>query len=134
MPRYFFHLSTPEHYSLDEIGVEYPSVEAAYLGAHQAALDMSVDLLRDHVDPSRHAFDIVDQHGQMLFDLPFSEVTRPVDHVPPHSHLHAAILRNHSRAKRATSELMETFARTRSLLAAAQELLARSNRGGRGAG
>jgi hypothetical protein len=83
MPLYFFHLSTPGAYSHDDLGIEYADVETAYLGAYQAALDIGLELLRERTDPSRHVFEIMDQDGQMLFELPFSEVLHPLNAARP---------------------------------------------------
>ena len=77
MPRYYFHLVSPEGVSADDMGSEFSDVEAAFLNAHEAAFEMSVEMLRERHDPSRHRFEIRDAAGQMLFDLPFSEVMRP---------------------------------------------------------
>ena len=126
MPLYFFHLSAPDDYSRDEVGVEYPNAEAAYLGAHQAALEISLDLLRHQTDPNLHSFEIVDEAGQTLFELPFSEVMQPSRHPLPPAELHARISRQQQRAVRAASELRQSVERTRSLLAATRALLGRT--------
>src|SRR5262245_12369606 len=121
MPLYFFHLYGPEGCSRDEVGIEYPNVEAAYLGAHQAALDISLDLLRRRTDPNRHSFEIMDQDGEVLFELPFSEVIQPARHALPPAELHAKINLQRERAGRALSELHQSVERTRALLAATRE-------------
>lgn len=126
MPLYFFHLSGPEGCSRDDVGIEYPNVEAAYLGAHQAALDISLDLLRVRTDPNCHSFEIMDQDGEVLFELPFSEVMQPSRHARPPGDMHARIHLQRERAGRALSELHRSVERTRSLLAATRELLGRS--------
>jgi hypothetical protein len=125
MPLYFFHLAAPDGYCRDDVGVEYPNVEAAYLGAYQAALEISVDLLRRQTDPNRHSFAIMDQAGQTLFELPFSEVMQPSRHALPPAELHARINRQQQRAVRAASELKQSVERTRHLLAATRKLLGR---------
>lgn len=77
MPHYYFHLTSPDGRSHDEIGSEFPDIESAYLGACEAALDMSVEMLRDRHDPSQLRFEISNGDSELLFDLPFSEVLRP---------------------------------------------------------
>ena len=126
MPHYFFHLSAPGAYSSDDVGIEYPHVEAAYLGAYQAALDISLELMRERTDPGRHAFEIMDQAGQLLFELPFSEVMHPLKGTVPLKALHTSIQAYQRRAKQAASELRESCENTRSLLAATKALLDRS--------
>lgn len=89
MPLYFFHLVSPGEYSRDEIGTEFPNVEAAYLEGCEAAFEMSFEMLRKRVDPSKHAFEITAADGTVVFELPFTEVIRPADHAAPSSELHA---------------------------------------------
>jgi hypothetical protein len=40
MPRFYFHLRTAQGLNPDEIGLELPDVEAAYLEAFRTAQDM----------------------------------------------------------------------------------------------
>ena len=127
MPLYFFDLVTPDEFSRGEVGIDYPNVEAAYLAAHQAALDMTLELLRGRADPDRHAFEIRDQDGRMLFELPFSEVVHPLKNaLPPRNSLHASINHNRHRTERARFELMQSVAQTRALLADTAALLKRT--------
>ena len=77
MPRYYFHLLSPEEDSVDDVGNVFPNAEAAYLGAYEAALDISFEMLRARQDPSRHHFDVRADDGKLLFDLPFADVLRP---------------------------------------------------------
>lgn len=73
MPTFFFHLASPGRIGWDEIGCEFPSLEAAYLDAHRAAFDIGLEMIRDRVDPSDHCFQITDSEGRSLIDLPFIE-------------------------------------------------------------
>jgi hypothetical protein len=128
MPRYFFHLCAPDAYSPDDLGVEFSGIEAAYLGAYQAALEMSIEMLRDRVDPARHSFEIADQAGQLLFELPFSEVMRPSGKLPRPGSIQAAIRQQHERVQHAATDLRGALTRSRSLLESTRSLLARLNR------
>ena len=76
MPRYFFHLATDAGYSIDQEGLNFEDLDAAYLDACRAVLDMSLQMLRAQQDPNRHRFDIADDAGAVLLDIPFSEVLR----------------------------------------------------------
>ena len=77
MARYFFHLVSPAETSKDEIGVDLPNAEAAYLEACAAALEISFEMLSTRIDPSRHAFEVTEANGQFVFEIPFLEVMRP---------------------------------------------------------
>jgi hypothetical protein len=87
--RYFFHLRIGEELSPDEIGLEMPDLETAYLQAFEAAQAMWGELLAERCDPLIRAFEIADEHGRVLLQLPFSEVlerarkpTRPLPKLP----------------------------------------------------
>ena len=125
MARYFFHLVAPDETSKDEIGTELPSAEAAYLEACEAALDISFEMLRQREDPSRHAFEVTDEDGHVVFDIPFAEVTRPAQRMPPFGEIHASIQRHRERATRAASELRTNVTRAQALLNSTRDLLAR---------
>ncbi|WP_262273177.1 MULTISPECIES: DUF6894 family protein [Microvirga] len=75
MPRFYFHLKgDPEGVSPDESGVVLPDADAAYLEAFRAAGDMAQEWLREGRNPRRYAFEIVDAAGDLILELPFSEV------------------------------------------------------------
>jgi hypothetical protein len=123
MARYFFHLTSPDGSSKDDIGTELASAEAAYLAACDAALDMSYEMLRERRDPARHTFEVADEQGQVVFEIPFAEVTRPAERRPPYAGVHASIQRHQDRASRSLSELKTNFRRAQSLLSSTKELL-----------
>jgi len=123
MARYFFHLTSPDGSSKDEIGTELPNAEAAYLEACNTALELSFEMLRNRADPTRHTFEVVDHDGHTIFEIPFAEVTRPAERRLPFGEVHASIERNQQRATRAISELKRNFGRTQSLLKSTKALL-----------
>ena len=88
MPLYFFHLVTSEEYSVDDSGCELPSVERAYLEAYQAALDIGFEMLRNRRDPSGLHFEVTNEAGSLLFELPFAEALGPGRHATPESLRH----------------------------------------------
>ena len=125
MARYFFHLISPAESSRDDIGTELPNAEAAYLQACETALEISYEMLHERRDPGRHAFEVTDAEGRMVFEIPFAEVTRPAQRIPPFGEVHASIERNQERASRAMSELRTNVSRAQSLLNSTRELLTR---------
>ncbi|MBQ0820062.1 hypothetical protein HPT29_011265 [Microvirga terrae] len=75
MPRFYFHLTGgPEGVSPDESGVVLPDSEAAYLEAFHAARDMAQEWLREGRNPRRYAFEVRNDAGELVLELPFSEV------------------------------------------------------------
>src|ERR1700758_400689 len=77
MPRFFFHFTSQNDVSRDEVGTVFPSLEAAYLDSCQSALEMSIDKLRAREDPINDSVEIADESGRHLMNIPFSEVLRP---------------------------------------------------------
>ena len=123
MAHYFFNLLAPGQSSRDEIGIDLPNAEAAYLQACDTALELSFEMLRERQDPSRHAFEVTDAEGQVVFEIPFAEVTRPKDHRPRFTEIHASIQRNQERASAVAAELKSNFRRTQTLLQSTKSLL-----------
>jgi len=60
--------------SVDELGVELPDLDTAYLEAFQAAQEMWGELLAEKSDPLLRCFEITDVNGRLLLTLPFGEV------------------------------------------------------------
>lgn len=74
MARFYFHLATGEDYERDEVGSEHSSANEAYLEAFETAQQMAVDLIRERRNPGRHRFDICDEQGRVVFQVPFTEI------------------------------------------------------------
>jgi hypothetical protein len=74
MPRFFFDLRD-EHGSLeeDDVGIELPDFETAYLEAHRTAIDIWAEACREGCNPGRCRFEIRDVLGRVVLDLPFTE-------------------------------------------------------------
>jgi hypothetical protein len=72
--RYYFHLRIGHTVSPDEIGLDLPDVETAYLEAFKAAQELWSELLAEGSDPLTRCFEITDERGQLLLTLPFAEV------------------------------------------------------------
>jgi hypothetical protein len=77
MPRFFFHLRSQDGLSADETGTDFPCLEEAYLGTCDAILEMAVEMLRARQNPTKDAFEIADDRGNVLMEVPFSEVLWP---------------------------------------------------------
>jgi hypothetical protein len=82
MARYYFHLVTGEDYERDEIGSEHADANEAYLEAFDSAQQLTLDLIRDRVNPGRHRFDVCDERGNIVFQVPFTEIYR--ERIGPH--------------------------------------------------
>jgi len=74
MPHFYFHLRTPAGWERDDTGLDFVGLEAAYLDAYRTIPKMAADLVRRKRDPLRYAFEITDEAGQLLIEVPFSEV------------------------------------------------------------
>jgi hypothetical protein len=72
--RYYFHLRIDRELSPDEIGLDLPDLDTAYLEAFQAARAMWSELLAERSDPLLRSFEIADSDGRVLLLLPFREV------------------------------------------------------------
>ena len=74
MPHFYFHLRTPAGWERDQDGLDFIGLEAAYLDACRTIPDMAADLVRRKHDPLPYGFEIADEAGQLLMEVPFSEV------------------------------------------------------------
>jgi hypothetical protein len=72
--RYFFHLRVGKDFSPDELGIDLPDLDTAYLEAFMAAQAMWGELLAERADPFLRSFEIADASGRILLTLPFREV------------------------------------------------------------
>jgi hypothetical protein len=128
MPRYFFHLIDGKNRSPDEDGAEYLNLEVAFLDAWKAALDISFEMLSKRDNPSGHRFEIADEVGDVLADLPFTEVLRPSG--PALSAARTTTLglarRESARSRRLVAELTVELAATRKTLQETRAVLDRA--------
>lgn len=74
MPIFFFDFCHGPSVEEDESGVVFESAERAYIEAYETALAMWIDLLRQRLDPQQASFRVRNEHGALLFVLPFSEL------------------------------------------------------------
>jgi Domain of unknown function (DUF6894) len=74
MPLFFFDYDTDDGgFDPDPDGIEFPSIEAAYLNAYHSAIDIWAESRHRGQDVSGHRFVIKDEFGRVLVELPLSE-------------------------------------------------------------
>ena len=75
MPQFYFdyrhHCGRLE---TDDEGIDLPDLNAAYLAAYHAAIDMWAEARHEGRDLSRHRFEIRSAQPGVLLELPFAEV------------------------------------------------------------
>jgi hypothetical protein len=76
MPWFHFHLRTPTGLERDDTGLEFASVEAAYLEVWHTIPEISADLARTKADLGQYVFEITDASGRLLMEVPFAERLR----------------------------------------------------------
>ncbi len=74
IPRFFFDHQGEHGLEPDEVGLELPDLDTAYLEAFRAATEVWIEALREVRNPGRERFEIRDAGGQLLLVLPFSEI------------------------------------------------------------
>ena len=74
MAHFFFDLHNGSVLERDEIGIDLPDFESAYLEAHRAAIDMWIEARREGRKPAYRCFEIRDAQDRMVTEIPFSEV------------------------------------------------------------
>lgn len=130
MPLFFFNHSSPGNVCVDDVGTEFPSLEAAYLDTCDAVLDIAFEMLRTQQDPEDNSFDIMDVEGHVLMHVPFSEVLRPrrAAKMPTVHRSHRAIAACHReivRGQLLKTELHAEFEKIQSALDVIKTTLAR---------
>jgi hypothetical protein len=70
MPLFYFHVGDDDGSDGDD-GIEFRSIEAAYLDAYHAAIDMWAEARHQGRDPGFDRFIIKDAQGQVVLELPF---------------------------------------------------------------
>jgi hypothetical protein len=109
MPLFFFNFVSQGEVSVDDTGSEFPSLEAAYLSARRAILEMGSEKLQARRDPQTDSFEIADAHRTVLMQVPF------VEFLPAKRMANAPALREETRQLIRASESL--LARNRTLKA-----------------
>jgi hypothetical protein len=86
MPRFFVHVrGARNELSRDDLGLDFPDVETAYLEVFRAALEIRRELAFQGRDPLGCAIEVVNASDKLIFVLPFSEICERHDTRPPFS-------------------------------------------------
>jgi hypothetical protein len=80
MRKFFIHLDMDGTLQRDQIGIDCEGPELAYMHACRAIPELAAAMLRARQDPMRCRFRIENDHGEEMFDVPFSEVVREKAH------------------------------------------------------
>ncbi len=128
MRRYFFHFHQDEEFSIDTEGCAFRDVEAAYLGAVDAAREMMPDILKRREDPLICAFEVEDEDGNALFTFPFSELldccnTLWQRHEPARPHIFVELIAVSRRASKALTDVSNSMNEARATLRETIDLL-----------
>src|SRR5262249_53582738 len=120
--RYYFHLRIGGELSPDELGLELPHLDAAYLEAFHAAQAMWSELLAERSDPPLRSFEIADASGRGLLTLPFREVLerarKPNGRIPQEVRSAQALL---ERTRALAASLRHEIGTARQMIENAQE-------------
>lgn len=128
MARYFFDFRQGDEFSRDTVGSEFETAEMAYLDAYKAAEAMWSELLSCRRDPRRCSFEIRDQAGHVLFELPFRELLDSCYDRAPGTPLKAALNRSTQHVehlRRAHQDLVDEMTKARRTLRQSTALLAK---------
>lgn len=77
MPTFYIHFSDGRQTFPNDMGLEFDTLEQAYLGVCAGIPEMAHDLLVKRQDPMTAAYIIVDAKGRTLMTVPFTDVLSP---------------------------------------------------------
>lgn len=121
MPQFFFNYTSGGATSIDDVGAEFSSLDAAYLDTCKSALAIAFEKLCARQDPANDSFDIIDAEKNLLMQVPFSEVLRPAAVTSSPAVRQKTILafencrRQVARSARLKNEIRAELARTRGM-------------------
>ena len=131
MPKFHFNLiSDSGGFTPDEVGLEFDTLDDAYLDVFRAILDISFDMLKARKDPHNHSFNIADPAGVVLLEVPFSEALRPSRLGKPAPAAPECLIEtvsaNRRRHRALKADLSDQLSRARLTVEATKLLLSRS--------
>ena len=74
MPRYFFHLRCRGRDVRDQFGADLRDPDDAWEAAHTVARDLMRSEAAGDVNWLACSFEVTDESGEVVFELPFAEV------------------------------------------------------------
>ena len=84
MPRYFFSLRCPDGSVIDPDGAEFANAAEAYDMAARTARTLVATDTDTEVDGLRCVFEVADDAGEVVFELPFSEAVKAAESPKKH--------------------------------------------------
>jgi hypothetical protein len=84
MPRYFFHLRSPDAHVIDPEGAEFGDADEAWEAARRTARTLMRTPAEGGIEWLRCSFEVLDDAGEVVFELPFAEAIAPDE--PPTEH------------------------------------------------
>jgi hypothetical protein len=76
MPKYFFHIRSHDSFVEDFEGIELAGENEAIEEARDAAREMLAERVRKGDVVDGHQFEVRDERGTKVFDLPFRDMLR----------------------------------------------------------
>ena len=128
MPKFFFHLRDNQNsLSRDDMGLDFPDAETACLEAYQGAIDMAREYFANGRNPRGYALEVVNEAGDVLFELPFAEALDAHSGRRPVKQSKAVrVVKEHGeRMVRLTTEVAQQVKMAQQNLHRSQELLGR---------
>ncbi|MBQ0819500.1 hypothetical protein KBI52_04585 [Microvirga sp. HBU67558] len=125
MPRFYFHIrDADQRRSRDELGLDFPDAETAYLEAFRSAEDIRAEFMARAQNPQDYAIEVTNAADELVFDLPFSEIfDRHAGRHAPRSEIVRAAREQGDRMMRLTAEVAEQVRLVRENLRRSRDLL-----------
>jgi hypothetical protein len=79
MPRYFFHLRGLETHVPDPDGADFANADDAWEAARRTAQTLMRTEVETEAEWLTCRFEVLDEAGEVVFELPFSEVLTDLD-------------------------------------------------------
>lgn len=130
MPHYFFDLVGPQGVEADEVGLEFNSLEFAYLEADRAARAIAAEMLHARTSPAGHYFALRDAARRLVIEVPFEDFLRrrrPPPAVHANTSIRTRLADTIRRNRELRAEISTGLERARVSLSTAQEVLKRSS-------
>ena len=84
MPRFFFNLRCPDGSVIDPDGAEFANADDAYDAAARTARTLMATDVDADVDWPRCSFEVADDAGEVVFELPFSKALESAESPKKH--------------------------------------------------